>query len=110
MRNILLFNQDGQGRWRIFQAPAVGSTVIFSQRFLLSHEDEPGIVLPPHYQVMLPNGMVTFPDLLVDSVITVDPQQGQTMTFRIFDVDAYEDANGDVPDPSILVWYTTRMT
>lgn len=109
MRNLLLFNRDGQGRWRVFQAPSVGSTVIFSQRFLNSYEEE-GVVIPPHYQRILPAGMVTFPNLLVDSVITVDPQQGQTMTFRIFDIDRYEDANGDVPDPNILVWYTTRLT
>lgn len=106
MRSLLHFNQDGQGRWRISQAPPVGQTTIFSASWLLPREE--GQL--PRWQTELPTGMVSFPDLNVDSVITVDPQSGPTMTFRIVDIRPYEDANGDVPDPSIMVWYATRLT
>ena len=102
MRSLVLFSIDGQGRRRIVApTPGVGMTTIFSESRLLSLPVEyPGLVTRPS-QPALP---------LLDEVLTVDPDQGVTMTFRVVDISPYEDANGDVPDPSIMVYYATRLT
>ena len=98
MRDLVHFSVDAQGRFRITTVPGVGQTVIFSENFLLNRAE-----------VEMP-GRVTYPDLLVDSVITVNPDIGPTMTFKIVAIDPYEDAQGNVPEPSILVYYCTRLT
>lgn len=99
MRDLLLFTTDAQGRVRITQGPAVGQNTIFSEYYLLSRSaTEPA------------PGVVTFPDLLVDSIITVTPGVGQPRTFKIVDIRPYEDAQGDVPFPNLMVYYTLRLS
>ena len=48
--------------------------------------------------------------MLIDEIVTVNPDIGPTMTFKLVDVSPYEDAQGDVPDASILVDYFTRLS
>jgi hypothetical protein len=101
VRDLIHFSIDAQGRVRITQAPPVGAVVIFSENYLANRAaiEEPGVVTWPS-QPGLP---------LIDEIITVNPDTGTTMTFKVVDISPYEDAQGDVPDPSILVYYCTRL-
>lgn len=98
MRDLVHFSIDAQnGRVRITTVPGVGQVVIFSENFLFNRA---AVEMP---------GRITYPNLLVDSVITVNPDIGPTMTFQIVDISPYEDAQGDVHIPHIMVYYCTRL-
>jgi len=102
MRNLIHYTIAANGRVSVNAVPGVGQTVIFSENYLANRAaiEEPGVVTWPS-QPGLP---------LIDETITVNPDTGATMTFQVVDVSPYEDALGDVPDPSILVYYCTRLS
>jgi hypothetical protein len=62
--------------------------------------EEPGVVSWPS-QPALP---------VIDETVIVNPDVGAMMTFQVVDISPYQDALGDVPDVSILVYYCTRLS
>lgn len=102
MRNLVHFNIAPNGRVSVTSVPGVGQVVFFSVNYLANRAavEEPGVVTWPS-QPALP---------LIDETITVDPTVGATLTFKVVDIRPYEDAQGDVPDPSIVVFGCVRLT
>jgi hypothetical protein len=101
VRDLVHFSIAANGRVSIAGVPGVGQNVIFSENYLLNraHVEEPGVVTWPS-QPALPS---------IDEVVTVNPDVGATLTFKVVDIRPYEDAQGDVPNPNILVYYCTRL-
>jgi len=102
MRDLVTFNIAQNGNISIKHANGPGQTIIFSENFLLNRAaiELPGVITWPS-QPTLP---------LIDEVITINPDTGPTLTFQVVDISPYEDSQGDVPDPSILVYYSERVT
>lgn len=96
MRNLIHFRIQPNGRITITEAPPVGAETIFSENYLRERcmVEEPGVVTRPE----------TWP-LPIGTIITVDPTQGATMTFRV-------DRHGPYDPPDYLneVYFTTRLT
>lgn len=96
MRSLVHFRIAPNGRVTITSAPAVGQETIFSEGFLTER-----------VSVELP-GRVTFPGnwpLPPGSIITVTPDQGAAMTFRVDSIGPYSP-----PEHVNVVVFATRLT